>query len=99
MTLLFVIIAVETILLAVSSVFAIRFGMKLLQVEDALEECLDILDKRYESISKVLEIPLFYDSPEVRKVHEDIKVARDSILLVAITVAKIDETQEGKDEG
>lgn len=98
MTLLYAIIAVETILLVASSVFAIRFGMKLLQVEDALEECLDILDKRYTSISKVLEIPLFYDSPEVRKVHEDIKAARDSILLVASTVAKIDETQEAGNE-
>jgi hypothetical protein len=72
--------------------------MKLIQIEDVLENCLDILDMRYASISKVLEIPLFYDSPEVRKVHEDIKAARDSILLVASTVAKIDENQEDTNE-
>lgn len=98
MSLLYALIGVETILLVLTSVFAVRFGLKLIQVEDALEECLDILDKRYASISKVLEIPLFYDSPEVRKVHEDIKAARDSILLVASTVAKIDESQEDKNE-
>lgn len=98
MSLLYALIGVETILLVFTSVFAVRFGLKLIQVEDALEECLDILDKRYASISKVLEIPLFYDSPEVRKVHEDIKAARDSILLVASTVAKIDESQEDKNE-
>jgi hypothetical protein len=98
MNILYAVIAIETILLIVASTFALRFGMKLLQVEDTLEECLDVLDKRYSSISKVLEIPLFYDSPEVRKVHEDIKMARDSILLVANTVAKIDETQEDQNE-
>jgi hypothetical protein len=98
MSFLYAVIAVETVLLIVTSAFALRFGMKLLQVEDTLEECLDVLDKRYSSISKVLEIPLFYDSPEVRKVHEDIKLARDSILLVANTVAKIDETQEDQNE-
>jgi hypothetical protein len=98
MNFLHVVIAVETLLLVVTSAFAVRFGMKLLQVEDALEDCLDTLDKRYSSISKVLEIPLFYDSPEVRKVHEDIKLARDSILLVANTVARIDETQEEQNE-
>jgi len=72
--------------------------LRLIKLEDVLEECLDILDKRYASISKVLEIPLFYDSPEVRKVHEDIKAARDSILLVANSVAKVDENQEDDNE-
>ena len=98
MTFLYAVIAVETLLLVAASTIAIRFGMKLMQIEDVLEECLDILDTRYASISKVLEIPLFYDSPEVRKVHEDIKAARDSILLVASTVAKIDENQEDSNE-
>lgn len=98
MTFLYAVIAIETLLLVAASAIAIRFGMKLMQIEDVLEECLDILDTRYSSISKVLEIPLFYDSPEVRKVHEDIKAARDSILLVASTVAKIDENQEDSNE-
>ncbi len=98
MTFLYAVIAIETLLLIAVSTVAVRFGMKLIQIEDVLENCLDILDMRYASISKVLEIPLFYDSPEVRKVHEDIKAARDSILLVASTVAKIDENQEDTNE-
>ena len=98
MTFLYAVFAIETLLLIAVSTVAVRFGMKLIQIEDVLENCLDILDMRYASISKVLEIPLFYDSPEVRKVHEDIKAARDSILLVASTVAKIDENQEDTNE-
>jgi hypothetical protein len=99
MSILLGLLAFETMLLGVSAFFLIKFSMKLIKLEDVLEDCLDVLDKRYASISKVLEIPLFYDSPEVRKVHEDIKAARDSILLVANTVAKVDEDQENDNEG
>jgi hypothetical protein len=98
MSFLLGLLAIETILLGVSIFFLAKFALRLIKLEDVLEECLDILDKRYASISKVLEIPLFYDSPEVRKVHEDIKAARDSILLVANSVAKVDENQEDDNE-
>jgi hypothetical protein len=54
-----------------------------LKVEDAVEECLDILDERYASISDVLEIPLFDDSPQIKTVHTDIKRSRDAILNIA----------------
>jgi hypothetical protein len=54
-----------------------------LKVEDAVEECLDILDERYTSISNVLEIPLFDDSPQIKTVHTDIKRSRDAILNIA----------------
>ena len=55
-----------------------------------------MLDQRYESISKVLEIPLFQDSPEIRRVHEDIKKSRDSILEIAniMTNGMIEEVED-----
>ena len=63
--------------------FAVKFGMLILRVEDAIEESLDILDERYESIAEVLEIPLFSDSPQIRQVHTDLQRSRDAILLIA----------------
>ena len=62
-----------TVLLGISIYYNYKFGRSLLRMEDALEESLDRLDERYESISKVLEIPLFYDSPQIRQVVSDIK--------------------------
>ena len=49
-----------------------------------------------ESISKVLEIPLFDDSPQIRTVHKDIKRSRDQILAVAnlLTGGIIEEVEE-----
>jgi len=83
-----VIITLLTILLCVSSFFMIKFALLLLKVEDALEESIAVLDTRQESISKILEIPLFYDSVEVRRVHSDIEDCRESILLVAEALSK-----------
>jgi hypothetical protein len=70
-------------------------GISLLKVEDSIAECLDILDERYESMSKILEIPIFFDSVEVRKVINDIRVSRNSILVVANNLTSI---QDEKDE-
>jgi len=60
-----------------------KFSMILLTLEDSIEECLDILDEKYRSMSEILEIPIFFDSVEVRKVVSDIKASRDSLIVVA----------------
>ena len=87
MTGLEITLAIFTFLFFVSTCvlafYVYRFGITILRVEDAVEECLDVLDERYANISQVLEIPLFEDSPQIRKVHRDIQKSRDQILVVA----------------
>ena len=75
--------------------YAYKFGVTILKVEDAVEECLDVLDERYASISEVLEIPLFDDSPQIKTVHKDIKRARNAILNIAnvLTDGIVDEEE------
>jgi hypothetical protein len=67
-------------------------------MEDAIEESLGRLDDRYISISKILEVPLFYDSPQIRQVVEDIKKCRQSILFVANQIGRIEEVPDGEKE-
>jgi len=85
-------------LLLISNLYFIKksyeFGKTILEIQDALEDALNILNDRVESITKVLEIPLFFDSPEIRKVHEDITKVRDSIKNVAETFSIIEEEIE-----
>lgn len=69
--------------LSFSVYFNIKHGIVILRMQDTIEECLDILDKRYKSLSSILEIPVFFDSLEVRQVISDIEKSRDSILYVA----------------
>lgn len=98
MTTLIVIICFLSVCLIASLYYAIKFSLIILKIEDAIEESLDIIDERYRSISKVLEIPIFYDSPQIRQVVNDIKVTRDTLLLIANKFASIDETKIDQQE-
>ena len=92
MSLELVVIVILTLLLIVSVFYNIRFALTILRVQDSIEESLDLLDERYTSMSKILDIPLFHDSNEVRNVVEDIRVSRDTVLAIARSLASIDES-------
>ena len=72
-----------TTLLIITTYKLYQFSMVIIRTEDAIEECLDVLDERYGSIASILDIPVFFDSVEVRRVINDINVCRDSLVLVA----------------
>ena len=85
------------IFLIVSLYYNYKFARVILKVEDAVEESLDSLDERYTSIQKVLDTPLFFDSPQVRQVVSDITLSRDAILYVANQLAGIDDGEKEED--
>jgi hypothetical protein len=89
--------ALETVALIFISRFAYQSAMTILRIQDAVEESLDVLDTRYESISKILKIPLFYDSPEIKRAVNDISKSRDAILYVANQLTSIQEQEEEND--
>tara|TARA_Y100000310_G_scaffold312329_1_gene359515 strand:- start:363 stop:605 length:243 start_codon:yes stop_codon:yes gene_type:complete len=69
-----------------------RFALILLNLEDGIENALDTLDEKYNSMSKILEKPVFFDSLEIRQVIRDIKDSRDVVLYVANILGSIDES-------
>ena len=86
-TIAITIIIVLSLLLCFTTYFTFKFAMILLNVEDTLEESLDILDEKYDSISRILEIPVYYDSPEVRNVVSDIDECRTAIYKIASSLS------------
>ena len=92
------VILIETSALAVVSIFAFRTASAIFRVQDAIEESLDVLDARYQSISKILNIPLFYDSPEIKRAVEDIRRSREAVLYVANQLTSIQEEESGNEE-
>ena len=86
------------ILLVISLYFNYKHGILLIRLQDSIEASLDMLDERYSSMSKVLDMPIFFDSVEVRSVISDIRKSRDTILDVANLMTVIDETQETLEE-
>ncbi len=77
------IIAILCILLGIAVYFCLKFAMIIINVQEVIEESLDILDEKYAKISEILNIPIFFDSKEVRDVLFEIKGVRDSILTIA----------------
>ena len=87
-----------TVVLMFSAYYNYKFGRALIRMEDALEQSLEKLDGRYESISKILEIDLFYDSPQIRQVVADIRECQQSILYVANEIGRLEEIEDGEEE-
>lgn len=91
-----VLCTILTLCLCISVWFNVKNGILILNISDAIEESLDVLDQRYESVSKVLEMPVFFDSMEVRQVIDDIRISQNAILYVANTM--IDPFEQGTTE-
>ena len=86
--------AVLAIILSVSLYFNYKHGVLLINIIDQIEDALQIMDEKERSISDVLQVPLFYDSPQIRQVHDDLTECRDSILLIASSLGRIDNEEE-----
>ena len=76
-------IVLLSIALIISMFFCIKFALTILQVQEAVEESLDIIDVKYSRLSKILEIPIFYNSPEVKSAIQEIEDTRDALLYIA----------------
>jgi hypothetical protein len=90
----YVLFFISIVLNATLIFYCLKFARLLLNAQDSIEECLEVLEIRKNSISKVLEIPLFFDSPEIRRVHEDLRASKDAILRVAETISTVTVEEE-----
>lgn len=64
---------------------------KLQDVNDRIEESLDVLDRSYARLSKLLETPVLFDDPVVVEMVDSAKSARDAILVVANNIVEQEE--------
>lgn len=84
--------------LGISIYLNYKLGKTMLRIQDNIEISLDELDQIYGRISKILDIPVFFDSIEVRQVIADINNARNVVLKIADNLSNVtkdeDDTQE-----
>ena len=83
-------IVVLSFALAVSIRYNVKFANIILNVEDAIEESLDVLDENFLQLQTLSEKDIFFDSPEVRQAVSTISSSKDAILYVANILASID---------
>tara|TARA_Y100000592_G_scaffold78959_1_gene124355 strand:- start:1014 stop:1292 length:279 start_codon:yes stop_codon:yes gene_type:complete len=81
------------ILLIISLRYLYKFSRIILNVEDAVEESLDIIDQSYQQIGDILNKPLFYDSSEVRAVIGELNNSRNALLYIANQLSDISDKE------
>jgi len=90
----YVIIGVLSLYSIAVSYYCLKFALIVLRIQDSLEESIDTIDEKHIKMSEILSRPLFYDSPEVRKVVQDIEEVRHSLHQVAYNMtAEIEEEE------
>ena len=89
-------IVILSILLLLTLYYCFKFALIIIRVKDALEDSLEKIDESYFKISEILNIPIFYNSKEVKIVIDEIKNSRDSLLLIASSLST--SIEEERDE-
>ena len=89
-----ILLALSVVALIVSTYYNYKFARIILRVEDVVEESLDHLDERYQTMSEIIKKPVFFDSIEVRQVIAEINLCRDAVLRVANSLASVGEVNE-----
>tara|TARA_B000000557_G_C20758857_1_gene436435 strand:- start:412 stop:735 length:324 start_codon:yes stop_codon:yes gene_type:complete len=70
-------------LLLVSIYYCIKFAMIIIRMQEVIEDSLDIIDEKYNNLSKILEIPIFYNNTEVKNAIKEVQETRDVLLYIA----------------
>ncbi len=74
--------------------YCIKFALIIIRTKEAIEESLDLIDEKYQNISKILEIPIFYDSKEIKSVVVDLEDLKDTFLYIANQMAGENNIEE-----
>jgi len=79
------------------SVVAVRYANTITKMENRIEQALDVLDKHYSEIGGILHKPVFYDSPEIKRVVNSLRHSQQALLWVANNITTLDEIAEEPD--
>lgn len=77
------IIYVLLFLLAFFVYFCLKFAIIIIRMQEAIEDSLDKIDQKYKRLNEILEIPVFFDSPEIKRIVTEIYDIRNIILDIA----------------
>ena len=75
-----------------------QFSMIIMDIEDAVEESLDVLDDKYGKLNEIIQKPVFFDSMEIRQVISEIRSCHSAILIIANKLTRNIGTERGETE-
>lgn len=85
---MYILLSVLAVLLLFFIYFCIKFALIIIKMQEDLEYALDAIDEKYQRISDILEIPVFFDSPEIRRLLSEIRDIKRVILDISARLSK-----------
>ena len=67
----------------ISAYYCVKFAMIIIKMQEVIEDSLDIIDEKYNNLSKILEIPIFYNNTEIKNAIKEVQETRDVLLYIA----------------
>ena len=92
-----ILISTLFILLLFFAYFCVKFALIIIKMQEELEYALDEIDKKYNRITEILDIPVFFDSPEIRRLLQEIKDIKRVILEVSLRLSRINKKEIEKE--
>lgn len=71
------------ILVLILGYYCLKFAFIIIKMQETIENSLDMIDESYRKISEINDIPVFFDTPEIRRLLVEI----DNIKLVILNIA------------
>ena len=93
-TIAWIVIGIMSAIIFTLSYFLVKFALIIFEFEDRTEEAITLLEEKEASITKVLETPLFFDSPHIRRVITDIKESREAIIWIIDASSPLPNTDD-----
>jgi hypothetical protein len=71
---------VELIIIIFLCRYIYKFAIIILDVEDAVDSSIELLNQRVKTMNEILSKPVFFDSIEVRSVIKEIETTRNQVI-------------------
>jgi hypothetical protein len=91
-----------TILLTIVCVFfayyCIKFALVILRMQEKIESALDKIDLKYNRLGQILDIPVFYDSPEIKNIIIEVQEVQDVVLSLAEDLSNATKSKDSVED-
>lgn len=86
------------VLLTLSVFYCIKFALIIIKIQDTIENSLDKIDDKYNKISQISEIPVFFDSPEIKSLLTEVLSVKSIVYEISYDLANISKKDINDDE-
>lgn len=77
--------------------YCIKFALIIIKIQDVIEDSLDKIDLKYNKISQISEIPVFFDSPEIKSLLFEIDSVKSIIYEISYDLANTSKKETNKE--